>query len=1317
MGVKGKLLTLFVVIVLMITLAGVVSASQLTDINNHWAEKQIAKWVSDGLVTGYPDNTFRPGSDITRAEFVVLVNRAYGFSEKAEISFTDVKSGDWFAAEIQKAQAAGYVNGYDDGTFGPNKKISRQEAAAMLARLLKLDGSQSDVSKFSDKANIPQWSKNFIGAVAAKGYMGGYPDGTLQPAKSITRAETVTTLDRAVGTLFNSAGIFGSDQGTKTITGNVTVNVADVTIKNTIISGDLILVAGIGNGDVELDNVTVKGTTLVSGGGENSVVINNSSLSGELIVYRVNGKVRVVAKGTTSIDSVRLESAAKLEEDSLTGTGFKDVGILVIKPGEEIELEGDFENVSVETNADVQITGTSKVAKLTVNEDGEGAEIQVATGASVNTLTLKAKVTVTGKGTISKLVANEDANGSKIEQSITNITISGTATLTINGKDVSKSTSTGGGGGGGGGHDDDDDKDVNEETVNNIDELAAALVDENVETIILAADIDLQETLVIDREDLTIQGNTADKTRKITGNVNVEKTEVTLKNMTIDGDFTAGIGIGDGDVTLDNVEVTGASYFDGGGEHSAHLNGETVLGAVYANAEGLHINAEEGASICGTLTLNAGATLTAPSENVFSGDIVVGAGAANQTVTINAPVSASVNITINAQGMTFAANSPIQAAVQVNTGATLTGTGLQNSDVTVGGNATGQSVAIQAPVNNLVITVPAEVAVFENVSGSVTIEANDVVMEIAEEVIVTGQVVVQGAGLQIQTQSDLEVNNQQGGEVFYSGTGTVTGNNVVYTLPAPELDINYQNGTISVSEDMYDAEYKVDLELEWHDVDGAVDVDLADSLIKIRYKQAPPFTAAGITALVTARAEAPVIGIDYTAEATIQAITSAMERSASENFETSQPGMGLRLKLTPGETLYFRYRATNSSFASQPYELVVPVRPAAASFTGVRMSVDGLTAVLEGLPENAANFQFRVDVLGNDVWTGWSNLTVVGTTANLGMPANLKLKDGISKVQVRTKAATDKFAGISTQQTVVLPVTEPSITAISVANGEITITFSGAAPAGLALADFEYGATLDGEAYTLENPAYAEGKITFDAVTQTSAEQVLAVSIGKSEASTLLSEGGAAASVTIPALTVTKPSITAISVTNGEITITLSGAAPAGLALADFEYGATLDGEAYTLKNVAYADGKITFDAVAQTSAEQVLAVEVGKAETSTLLSEGSATDSVTIPALPVTKPSITAISITNGEITITLSGATPAGLALADFEYGATLDGVAYTLENPAYADGKITFDAVAQTSAEQVLAVEVGKAETSTKLSEGSATASVTIPALPSN
>lgn len=450
MGGKRKLISLIIVIALMITMTGIASASQLTDISSHWAEDQIAKWVSDDLVTGYPDNTFRPGSDITRAEFVVLVNRAYGFSKKAQNSFSDVKSGDWFAAEIQKAQAAGYVNGYNDGTFGPNKKITRQEAATILARLLRLDGSQSDVSKFSDKANIPQWSKNFIGVVAAKGYMGGYPDGTFQPAKSITRAETIATLDRAVGTLIKTAGTFGPEQGIKTITGNVTVNISGVKIKNTVISGDLIFAAGIGDGEAELDNVTVKGTTLVSGGGENSVFINNSTLSGELIVYRVDGKVRVVAKGTTSVNSVSLESSAKLQEDSLTGTGFKDVEILVIKPGEKIELEGDFESVSVETNADVRVTGTSKVANLTVNKDGAGSKIQVDTGASINTLNLKSKVTVSGKGTISKLVANEDANGSKIEQSIADITITGTATLNVNGKDVSNSTSTGGGGSGGG---------------------------------------------------------------------------------------------------------------------------------------------------------------------------------------------------------------------------------------------------------------------------------------------------------------------------------------------------------------------------------------------------------------------------------------------------------------------------------------------------------------------------------------------------------------------------------------------------------------------------------------------------------------------------------------------------------------------------------------------------------------------------------------------------------------------------------------------------------------------------------------------------
>lgn len=127
-----------------------------------------------------------------------MVNRAFGIDTKGfTADFSDVAAGQWYYGDIAAASASGYTGGYPDGTFKPKQSISRQEAASIMVRLLKLEPTTQGLDKFKDATRIPQWSRSSIGAIAKAGFMAGYPDGTFQPGKSITRAEAVASLDRA----------------------------------------------------------------------------------------------------------------------------------------------------------------------------------------------------------------------------------------------------------------------------------------------------------------------------------------------------------------------------------------------------------------------------------------------------------------------------------------------------------------------------------------------------------------------------------------------------------------------------------------------------------------------------------------------------------------------------------------------------------------------------------------------------------------------------------------------------------------------------------------------------------------------------------------------------------------------------------------------------------------------------------------------------------------------------------------------------------------------------------------------------------------
>lgn len=164
---------------------------------NYWGKNSIKKLADKGIVKGYSDGTFKPYKDITRGEFISLVNKSFGFSKKSSVKFKDVLSDSWCYDAISVAVGEGYTNGYPDGTFRPNAKMSRAEAATFLTRIFMKTNSEKVESTVDFKDNLPAWAKDSINYVVEKGYMKGYPDGTFQANKSITRAEVCSLIDNA----------------------------------------------------------------------------------------------------------------------------------------------------------------------------------------------------------------------------------------------------------------------------------------------------------------------------------------------------------------------------------------------------------------------------------------------------------------------------------------------------------------------------------------------------------------------------------------------------------------------------------------------------------------------------------------------------------------------------------------------------------------------------------------------------------------------------------------------------------------------------------------------------------------------------------------------------------------------------------------------------------------------------------------------------------------------------------------------------------------------------------------------------------------
>ncbi len=158
----------------------------------------LNKEIHFNYVIGYTDGTIRPNNDISRAEvatifFRLLTDEAREQYTTTAGNFTDVKAGMWCNRAIATLTNMGIIKGYTDGSFQPNKSITRAELATIIARFAKLD---VNTKTFSDING--HWAQKNIELAAGNGWINGYEDGTFRPNKSIIRAETFAMINRVL---------------------------------------------------------------------------------------------------------------------------------------------------------------------------------------------------------------------------------------------------------------------------------------------------------------------------------------------------------------------------------------------------------------------------------------------------------------------------------------------------------------------------------------------------------------------------------------------------------------------------------------------------------------------------------------------------------------------------------------------------------------------------------------------------------------------------------------------------------------------------------------------------------------------------------------------------------------------------------------------------------------------------------------------------------------------------------------------------------------------------------------------------------------
>ncbi|WP_019913041.1 S-layer homology domain-containing protein [Paenibacillus sp. HW567] len=179
---------------------------EFKDVSGHWAKDIVNNMGSRMIIDGTGNGMFTPDADITRAEFAAIIVRGLGLKlENNAAPFTDVKASDWYSGAVQTAYAFNLINGFEDGTFRPSDRITREQAMTIIAKAMKitalkdkLPGKAADelLSPFTDAGSVSQWAASSAADSIEAGIVSGRSATKLAPQAYITRAEVAAIIQR-----------------------------------------------------------------------------------------------------------------------------------------------------------------------------------------------------------------------------------------------------------------------------------------------------------------------------------------------------------------------------------------------------------------------------------------------------------------------------------------------------------------------------------------------------------------------------------------------------------------------------------------------------------------------------------------------------------------------------------------------------------------------------------------------------------------------------------------------------------------------------------------------------------------------------------------------------------------------------------------------------------------------------------------------------------------------------------------------------------------------------------------------------------------
>ncbi|WP_339807515.1 S-layer homology domain-containing protein [Paenibacillus sp. FSL R7-0337] len=176
------------------------------DVEKHWAKAAVNDMGSRLVINGVNETTFNPNADITRAEFAAIIVRGLGLRlGEGATSFADVPVSAWYAGAVQAASEYGLINGFEDGNFRPDAKLTREQAMTIIAKAMKLTGladrtgtvdTAGVFAAFTDAGLAGSWAKDSLALAAKAGLISGRSGNKLEAKANVTRAEVAVLMQR-----------------------------------------------------------------------------------------------------------------------------------------------------------------------------------------------------------------------------------------------------------------------------------------------------------------------------------------------------------------------------------------------------------------------------------------------------------------------------------------------------------------------------------------------------------------------------------------------------------------------------------------------------------------------------------------------------------------------------------------------------------------------------------------------------------------------------------------------------------------------------------------------------------------------------------------------------------------------------------------------------------------------------------------------------------------------------------------------------------------------------------------------------------------